>query len=235
MTDIVTPDGEIVVREPDLPVLLDTLGEDRMYAAVTKALAYPGAIALIKSKKNPNRPPARHVTFIGNALIASMLGVSVSTRVESRMGADGEIEYVATGRVLGPNGSMVEADALFSMADARTRPGGALDRGQAANLASTRAFNRVMKTAFSPYIYAPRPDGKDAPAQNTVDDADAEGMMDAPPPFESDEEAEAAAGTFSEMIHAAKGDKDQVTQIHGDATRRGLRWDKESERYFPVA
>lgn len=169
MPETVPPEGDIVVREPEpLPRLLDTLGEREIHARIDKALSMPGATVGIGDNN--------YTTFIGSSLICSYLGVSVSTRVESRIAADVDIEYVATARVLGPFGQMVEAQAVMAMADAAARKGPKLDRGQCANLAQTRAYNRVTKMAFAPFVFAPRPNGGKAPAVNTMDDMPGDGM-----------------------------------------------------------
>ena len=113
-----------------LPVLVETLGEDGIHERVQRALDTPGAIQDLHGKP--------YIGFIGSAVIASKLGVSVSTgNIQSRIAADGVMEYICEARVLGPHGSIVAVECIMSLADAKGS-GMRLDRGQLVNKLSTR-------------------------------------------------------------------------------------------------
>ena len=210
-----------------LPVLVETLGEQEIYARVDRALDTPGAITNIKGKD--------YVGFIGSALVASKLGVSVSTgNIQSRIAADGVMEYTCEARVLGPHGQIVSVECVFSLADAKGG-GMRLDRGQIVNKLSTRAFNRALKIAWGAYIFGGRPGGGKARVVNTIDDArpeDDDAGMPEPPRLYGDE-LDAAAQSYTEAAVAAKGDSEQVKRIHAQAVAAGLRWDKSQEHYVP--
>ena len=209
-----------------LPVLVETLGEDGIHERVQRALDTPGAIQDLHGKP--------YIGFIGSAVIASKLGVSVSTgNIQSRIAADGVMEYICEARVLGPHGSIVAVECIMSLADAKGS-GMRLDRGQLVNKLSTRAFNRALKIAWGGYIFVGR-NGQPARVVNTIDDArpeDDDAGMPEPPRLYGDE-LDAAAQSYTEAAVAAKGDSEQVKRIHAQAVAAGLRWDKSQEHYVP--
>lgn len=138
--------GEVlpaVYQPAPLRHIVDAIGEDEVQERVADALSRTGAVANISGND--------YVTAVGSQLVAQALGVSISTEVESRIAADGEVEYVATATVLGPFGQIVRAQSLYALSDAKKRPGKPLDRGQVAHLCQTRAMNRVMKQAYSAF------------------------------------------------------------------------------------